>query len=77
MSCYFRGLKDVFDAAGIVVTKENRKAVDAAIHGLLGLTEKHCPTAWSAFKQRVGTDAQARAAFAAKLARRPEIRDRH
>jgi len=70
MSCYFRQLKDVFDAAGVTVTKENRKAVDAAIHGLLGLTEKHCPTAWSAFKEQVGTDPKARAAFAKKLARR-------
>jgi 5'-deoxynucleotidase YfbR-like HD superfamily hydrolase len=72
MSCYFRGLKDVFDAAGIVVTKENRKAVDAAVHELLGLAEKHCPTAWRAFKERVGTDPKARAAFAARLARRLE-----
>jgi 5'-deoxynucleotidase YfbR-like HD superfamily hydrolase len=70
MSCYFRQLKDVFEAAGIEVTKENRKAVDLAIHELLGLDEKHCPTAWRAFKERVGTDTKARAAFAAKLARK-------
>jgi len=70
MSCYFRQLKDVFDAAGIVLTKENRQAVDAAVHELLGVAEKHCPTAWRAFKERVGTDEKARAAFAAKLARK-------
>ena len=70
MSCYFRQIKDVFDAAGIDVTKDNKKAVDAAIHDLLGVSHKHCPTASRAFKAQVGTDPKARAAFAAKLARR-------
>jgi uncharacterized protein (DUF362 family) len=70
MSCYFRQLKDVFQAAGIEVTKQNRKAVDLAVHELLGLAAKHCPTAWAAFKEQVGTDPKARAAFAKKLARR-------
>ena len=70
MSCYFRQLKDVFDAAGITVTKDNRRVVDLAIHELFGLAEKHCPTAWRTFKERVGTDPKARAAFAAKLARK-------
>ncbi|MBN1919231.1 MAG: hypothetical protein JW889_15105 [Verrucomicrobia bacterium] len=70
MSCYFRQLKDIFDAAGIEVTKANRRAVDLAIHDLLGLDEKHCPTAWRVFKDQVGTDAKARAAFAKKLARK-------
>jgi hypothetical protein len=73
MSCYFRQLKDVFDAAGIEITKENRRAVDLAIHKLLGLEEKHCPTAWRAFKAQVGTDPKARAAFAKKLARRLRV----
>jgi 5'-deoxynucleotidase YfbR-like HD superfamily hydrolase len=70
MSCYFRMMKDVFDAAGIEITKENRKTVDLAIHDLLGLTHKHCPTAWREFKAHVGTDPKARAAFATKLAAR-------
>ena len=69
MSCYFRHITDVFDAAGIDVTKDNRKAVDAAIHDLLGVPYKDCPTAWREFKAQVGTDPKARAAFAAKLAR--------
>jgi len=73
MSCYFRILKDVFDAAGIDVTKENRKAVDLAIHDLLGLATKHCPTAGRAFKEQVGTDPKARAAFAKKLARHLKV----
>lgn len=70
MSCYFRILKDVFDAAGIEITKANRKAVDLAIHELLGTTYKDCPTTGRAFKEQVGTDPKARAAFAKKLARK-------
>jgi hypothetical protein len=70
MSCYFRQLKDVFDAAGVEITKANRRTVDLAIHALLGLDHKHCPTAWAAFKEQVGADPKARVAFAKKLARK-------
>ena len=70
MSCYFRHLKDVFNAAGVEATKENRKAVDAAVHELLGVPYTDCPTTWRTFKEKVGDDEKARAAFARKLARR-------
>jgi hypothetical protein len=70
MSCYFRHLKDVFDAAGIQITRENKKAVDAAVHALLGVEYKDCPTTWRAFKDQIGTDPDARTAFAQDLARR-------
>ncbi len=70
MSCYFRHLKDVFDAAGIEITRENKKTVDAAVHALLGVGYKDCPTTWRAFKNQIGTDPKARAAFAQNLARR-------
>ena len=69
MSCYFRHLKDVFDAAGIEVTKKNKKAVDAAVHALLGIEYKDCPTTWRTFKDQIGPDPDARAAFAQNLAR--------
>lgn len=70
MSCYFRIMKDVFETAGIEVTKENREAVNAAVHELLGTTYKDCPTTGRAFKAQVGTDPKARDAFARKLARK-------
>ena len=70
MSCYFRHIKDVFETAGIVVAKDNKKAVDTAIHDLVGVGYKDCPAAWRAFKAQVGTDPTARAAFAEKLAAR-------
>ena len=56
MSCYFRGLGDIFTAAGITVTKANRKQIDEALHKFVGLEEKHCPTAWRKIKQEVLTD---------------------
>ena len=68
MSCYFRHLKDIFDAAGIEVTGENKKAVDAAVHALLGTVYKDCMSTWRTFKEKVGTDEKARSAFARTLA---------
>ena len=34
MSCYFRHLKDIFEEAGVEVTKENKKEIDRVIHDL-------------------------------------------
>lgn len=45
LTCYFRHrqMKDVFEKAGVVVTKENRKDVDRVIHSLVGVKYKSCP----------------------------------
>ncbi|MHC4713361.1 MAG: hypothetical protein ACYTAN_08855 [Planctomycetota bacterium] len=50
MSCYFRHMKDVFAEAGVEVTKENKKAIDAAIHNAVGVDYKNCPAAWKGVK---------------------------
>jgi len=50
MSCYFRHIKDVFAEAGVEVTTENKKALDAAIHKAVGVPYKNCPSAWKAVK---------------------------
>ena len=50
MSCYFRHLKDVFAAAGIQVTPQNRKQLDRAFHGIVGVEFKECPVAWKKLK---------------------------
>jgi hypothetical protein len=50
MSCYFRHMKDVFDEAGVVVTRDNKKGIDAAIHKAVGVPYKDCPGAWRAVK---------------------------
>ncbi len=52
MTCYFRHkqMKDVFERAGVEVTKENRKDVDRVIHSIVGVEYKSCPDTWRAVK---------------------------
>jgi molecular chaperone GrpE (heat shock protein) len=42
MTCYFRHLSDVFEKAGVTVTKENKKDVDIVIHSIVGVEYKNC-----------------------------------
>jgi hypothetical protein len=69
MSCYFRHYQDLFTEAGIVVTPQNRKRVDAAIHKLMdaepGLAG--CPATSRELKKRVLNDEKARREFIARL----------
>lgn len=51
MSCYFRHLKDIFEEAGIVVTPENKKALDRKMHEAAGVEYKDCPAAWRGIKE--------------------------
>ena len=51
MSCYLRHLKSVLDKAGIAVTKENRKAIDRAIHEMVGVLYKDCPATWKSWRR--------------------------
>jgi len=54
LTCYFRHLKEVFEKAGIEVTKENKREVDRVIHGIVGVEYKNCPAAWREVKKRLG-----------------------
>ena len=67
MSCYFRILKDVFEEAGVEVTPTNKKKVDEAIHRIVGVQYKHCPSAGKAVKERVRGDKAARQEFIHRL----------
>ena len=67
MSCYFRILKDVFEEAGIEVTPANKKRVDEAIHRIVDVEYKHCPTAGKAVKERTRGDEAARQEFIRRL----------
>ena len=51
MSCYLHHMSDLFDEAGIEVTKENRKQIDAHIAGIVGDAKQHCPTTWRLVKE--------------------------
>jgi hypothetical protein len=53
MTCYFRHLTEVFEKAGINVTKENRHELDKIIHNLVGVEYKNCPATGRAVKARL------------------------
>jgi ribosomal protein L23 len=56
MTCYFRHLQDVFKKAGIEVTKENKREIDRAIHGIVGVEYKNCSATWKEVKKRKAED---------------------
>lgn len=56
MTCYFRGLKEVFKIAGIEVTTQNKREIDRAIRGIVGMENKHCPEVWREVKKRLAED---------------------
>ena len=53
MTCYFRHMKDVFEKAGITVTKENKKDVDKIIHNIVGIDYKNCSATWKEVKKKI------------------------
>ena len=57
MTCYFRHLKGVFEKAGIEVTAENKRELDALLHDLVHVRYKQCPAAWRGVKELAGKDA--------------------
>lgn len=67
MSCYFRHLDEILSQAGIDVTMENRKRVDAAIHKLMGVDYKDCPATWKKLKGEVLASDEGRREFIRKL----------
>ena len=66
MSCYFRHLKDVLAEAGVEVTPANKKDVDQALHEIVGVAYKDCPTAWKNLKRQMANEAD-RAVVVKKL----------
>ena len=60
MSCYLHHIKDFLDEDGIVVTKENRKRIDQAVHQAVGVAYKNCPVTWKQIKDEVKGDDEKR-----------------
>ena len=56
MTCYFRHLEAVFEKAGIKVTKDNKREIDKAIHGIVGVEYKNCPATWKEVRKRIADD---------------------
>ena len=59
MTCYFRHLQEVFQEAGVEVTKDNKREIDRVIHGIVGVEYKNCPAAWREVKKRLAEDEEA------------------
>jgi len=59
LTCYFRHLQEVFQKAGMEVTKENKREIDRVIHGIVGVEYKNCPAAWREVKKRLAEDKEA------------------
>ena len=58
MTCYFRHkqMKDIFERARVVITKDNRKEVDRVIHSIMGVEYKSCPDTWRVVKAMLAED---------------------
>ena len=56
MTCYFRHLNEIFEKAGVTVTKENKKDIDKAIHNIVGIEYKNCSATWKEVKKRIAED---------------------
>ena len=67
MSCYFRHLQEIFDSAGIEITKDNRKKLDEAMRKLLKVKYKDCPKTWKEIKEKILVDEKKKKDFANKL----------
>ena len=67
MSCYLGRMKDILDEAGIVVTKDNRKQIDQAIHQAVDVTYKNCSVTWKKIKTDIKDDEEKRQAFVEHL----------
>jgi hypothetical protein len=52
-------MKELFQKAGVEVTKENRKEVDKIIHSTVGIDYKNCSATWKAVKEHVAENEDA------------------
>ncbi|MCW3982194.1 MAG: hypothetical protein NWE81_03685 [Candidatus Bathyarchaeota archaeon] len=56
MTCYFRHLKQTLEKAGIEVTAENKREIDKAIHGIIGVRYRNCGNTWKEIKRQLAQD---------------------
>jgi hypothetical protein len=57
----------MLEEAKLVVTPENKKQIDKAIHNIIGTTYKDCPTTWKEIKKNFLNDPQKRKEFIREL----------
>jgi len=56
MTCYFRHLNEIFQKAGIEITKENKQKADKIIHSIVGTKKKGCSETWLELKKQIAVD---------------------
>jgi hypothetical protein len=52
-------MKEIFEKAGVEVTKDNRKLIDEKIHSIVGVEYKNCSATWKAVKEYLADDEEA------------------
>ena len=56
MTCYLRHLQEIFNNAGIEVTKDNKHELDKMIHEIVSTKYKNCSATWREVKKRIAED---------------------
>jgi hypothetical protein len=59
LTCYFRGMQQVFKKAGIEVTSSNKREIDKLIRGIVGVDYGNCPVVWKEVKKRIAENEEA------------------
>jgi hypothetical protein len=49
-------MKELFEALGIVITKENQKEIDSRIHDYLSVDYPNCAASWKQVRRRLKDD---------------------
>jgi hypothetical protein len=59
VTCYFSThLNEIFQKAGITVTKENKQQIDKTIQNIVKVKDRNCSEAWKKVKKRIAADEQ-------------------
>jgi uncharacterized protein (DUF362 family) len=58
MPCYFKNsrMTGLFDELGVVVTNENRDAIDQVLHDILSVDYRNCPATWKLIRMKLKED---------------------
>ena len=60
MTCYFKNsrMQELFDELGVIVTKENRDAINEVLHDYLSVDYKNCAATWKMIRKRLQEDGE-------------------
>ncbi len=60
MTCYFKNSRmiELFNDLEVIVTKENRDAINEIIHEMLSVDYKNCAATWKLVRKRLKEDGE-------------------